>query len=95
MDAKHNMSGAIGGVAKVWVINLEVLEQPAFRLQRAFKCIDERGRGIIVGVNNKGVKATALLAVGDDLSLELKKMSVFQRSNSSDGAVDDTYSPRC
>ena len=40
-------------------------------------------------MNNKGVKATASLAVGDDLSLELPKMLVFGRSNSSDGAVDD------
>ena len=40
-------------------------------------------------MNNKGVKATASLTVGDDLGLELPKMFVFGRSNSPDGAMYD------
>ena len=40
-------------------------------------------------MNNKGVKATASLAVGDDFRLELPKLFVFGRSNPADGAVYD------
>ena len=65
MHANHNTSGSLNRVAKVKVVDLEVLCKPAFLHQGKLKCIDERGRRSIVAVDTKGVEATALLAVGD------------------------------
>ena len=92
VNAKHTSGSAITQVTKVRVVDQEVLQKLAFLHQITLKCVDERRRRSIDVVDNKGMDATASLAVKDDLCPIFPKMFVLRRCDPVDGTVDNISS---